>query len=31
MFVFIHLLTSSFNSVEKLSSKVCFIENVFNN
>ena len=28
MFVFIHLLTSSFNSVEKLSSKVCFNENV---
>ena len=31
MFVFIHLLTSSFIIVEKLSSKVCFNENVFNN
>ena len=28
MFVFIHLLTSSFNSVEKLSSTVRFNENV---
>ena len=28
MFVFIHLLISSFNSVEELSSKVCFNENV---